>query len=691
MSTPWTRIVSLSVGLWLVAGTTSCTSPLTEVLVVIDSDLAIPAELDELRIDLIGPDASLKRSLGRLSGVRDLPRTLGVVHRGGALGPVNITVTGLANGTSVVQRRASFSFVSGEVRILRLDLLRQCVGVRCDSTQSCGPAGCAPIEVADERLLPYDESLVGRRDAGMADSGGTDADAGCVPQPETCNERDDDCDTRTDETFDLTSSMLHCGRCDNACPTSPEHGSSRCVSSSCDLSCDDGFADCNGVRDDGCEADLSAAGTCGDCEVECGGAEPFCAPTLEGFACQAGCGAGLTECGMSCIDLSSDPRHCGGCGVECASVPNAEPVCVAPACGFECDEGFQDCNASATDGCESRLRELDNCGSCGVACSLANASESCESGDCEVLACEPGFGDCDRDPATGCEEDLDTNLLRCGDCGNACPTDPPNAAAVCTAGTCALSCDEGFADCDGEIDTGCETNLGASPNCGACGVICEAATPICAVNPSGGFRCEGVCTGGTTCGMSCVDTETDISHCGGCNMPCTAGINASPTCVVGSCSIVCDSGFADCDMDAVSCEASLEEPATCGDCETSCPGAPQAIPACDRGVCDLACNPGYADCNGDPADGCEADLALPATCGTCAPCPVGNQVVTVDCVSGACLITECNAPFADCDGSPANGCERDTSSSKQHCGGCGNACSGSQRCCDSVCSPHGTC
>jgi hypothetical protein len=43
-----------------------------------------------------------------------------------------------------------------------------------------------------------------------------------------------------------------------------------------------------------------------------------------------------------------------------------------------------------------------------------------------------------------------------------------------------FACDAGTADCDGLFSTGCETDLHARENCGACGVTCGEGQ-ICAV------------------------------------------------------------------------------------------------------------------------------------------------------------------------------------------------------------------
>jgi hypothetical protein len=90
---------------------------------------------------------------------------------------------------------------------------------------------------------------------------------------------------------------------------------------------------------------------------------------------------------------------------------------------------------------------------------------------------------------------------------------------------------------------------------------------------------------------------------------------------------------------------------------------PDAAPA--------GCQGAFADCDGDPANGCEVDLASSrAHCGRC-----GNACSTPDCACvGAELVVSCPPGRADCDGAPANGCEVDTATSMQHCGSCQRTC-----------------
>lgn len=53
-----------------------------------------------------------------------------------------------------------------------------------------------------------------------------------------------------------------------------------------------------------------------------------CAPTLvcdpvdnlNGAAlCKVACSSGLTSCDRACVELRTDPHHCGACGAACAA------------------------------------------------------------------------------------------------------------------------------------------------------------------------------------------------------------------------------------------------------------------------------------------------------------------------------------------------------------------------------------
>jgi hypothetical protein len=192
-----------------------------------------------------------------------------------------------------------------------------------------------------------------------------------------------------------------------------------------------------------------------------------CSPSLP-------CGRGLTCCEGICIDPARDPRHCGVCGTSCGT-QNGTATCFDGTCRVACAEGFADCNARADDGCEVNLRaDVAHCGTCGTACTLTNATPACEAGRCVVSRCSAGFESCDGLSANGCEVSVGTDARNCGRCGEACAL--PEATSRCTGGRCAINgCVGDARDCDGLAETGCEVNVASSAqHCGACSQPCAA-------------------------------------------------------------------------------------------------------------------------------------------------------------------------------------------------------------------------
>jgi len=257
-----------------------------------------------------------------------------------------------------------------------------------------------------------------------------------------------------------------------------------------------------------------------------------------------------------------------------------------------CSPNYGDCDGNTTNGCESfTASDVRNCGACGAACAARpNSVASCTVGRCGYV-CLSGYGDCDGNPANGCERVLGTDAAHCGRCDNACPTGP-NAQVTCSSGTCTFACTPGFSNCDGVNATGCEAV-----------------------------------------------TSTDNNNCGGCGVRC-APANATGACVASACSLVaCSAGFGNCDGSTSNgCETNLQTNlSNCGTCGTICPGAGTAgtMVTCTAGVCGSACVTGYSDCDANAANGCEANLAADARhCGACGnACPSGQS-----CVARACTL-----------------------------------------------------
>jgi hypothetical protein len=104
------------------------------------------------------------------------------------------------------------------------------------------------------------------------------------------------------------------------------------------------------------------------------------------------------------------------------------------------------------------------------------------------------------------------------------------------------------------------------------------------------------------------------------------------------------------------------------------------------GMCMIgSCQSGFDDCNMMVADGCETALDTDKmNCGMCGMmCPDPDNGVGA-CVGGMCTLASCNAGYSDCDGNPANGCEFNTLTDPNNCGGCGIVC-GSGTCTNATC------
>jgi hypothetical protein len=320
-------------------------------------------------------------------------------------------------------------------------------------------------------------------------------------------------------------------------------------------------------------------------------------------------------------------------------------------------------DAGVPDGGTDLLSDPNNCGSCGHACTTLNGTPACVGGSCATGSCDTGYGDCDANPANGCETTL---------------------ASVTYCGTCSTDADcqraPGFF-CNGTL---CEKKHAAGAGCGlakecadgfcvdgvCCTSICSGACRSCAVgghegtctshdaqtdpdNECGSCR---VCNGSGACTSATAGTDPKdnctqqaTSSCGndgacdgagGCRKWGVTVLCAAQTCA-GSTRYpadYCDGSGTCADSGGVSCA-----PYTCNgtDCRQSCTlhtecsagnycGAGGAcVPKQDLGAgctdavqCLLGkCVDGVC-CNGDCTGTCEA-CNLATTLGTCSP--IGNN------------------------------------------------------------------
>ena len=370
---------------------------------------------------------------------------------------------------------------------------------------------------------PHDSAATDATDA--TDSGGMgggdgDAPDGCLPAPEACNTRDDDCDGLVDEGTDPATA---CGVAVGAC----QAGTLACVAGSvtCVGAVEPTQEACNGADDD-CDGDTdeATAGSGEACEVD------------------GACTGGVTTCvdgALVCVPPAADaPETCNGADDDCDGTIDEAPADAGGPCGAQgacaggtllCVDGALVCDGLADarpetcngedDDCDGTVDEAvpesgrvceagRACGAGTVACVegvLACIPDAMQAGDDEI--CDGEDNDCD-----GRVDEADPRVDQpCGEEVGACE---PGALAcvagqiLCLGGTSAVPevCDEVDNDCDGEVDEA--EDFGGVP-CPVVGEGCagdaDCVSRLC-LDDSGARYCSRVCEpDGEACeeGTSC--------------------------------------------------------------------------------------------------------------------------------------------------------------------------------------------
>ncbi|TVR03828.1 MAG: hypothetical protein EA398_03860 [Deltaproteobacteria bacterium] len=475
---------------------------------------------------------------------------------------------------------------------------------------------------------------------------------------------------------DLSTSIEHCGTCDNACVT--PNAQPICSGGVCGVfACEPGWGNCDGDDFSGCETGLvDNVEHCGSCFNACGDE-----PCIDG---SCGCPGDQLWCGDAC----RTPNVCGGC----EDVGNATP---GDACGA-CGEGTWTCGDDGSLACLTEAGEQT--GEAGAGCGL----------------CDAGSLECDEDGVLTCvdEPDLETSNAHCGECGVRC-TDgstcvdgscrcpdgevfcdgrcrPDNGCGGCDPipepGTVCGDCQNGVRVCNGRNEVICQ---GATTNpCGGCNLldatlgetcqscgqyVCSGTQVICqgGANLQGdrnncgacGFQCPSAqnCIGGDCrcpndgerlCSGSCVNTEFDRNNCGSCGRQCATG----ESCVNGNCQCP-NAGEINCSGNCVNPQTDRNN---CGSCSNQC----AAVQSCVNGNCQCP-NANETVCGGQ----CVNTQSDNSNCGSCGSTCQAPRT----CINGQCVCPNAGETF--CGAQCIN-----TQSDDNNCGGCGNRCSGDLIC-----------
>ena len=294
--------------------------------------------------------------------------------------------------------------------------------------------------------------------------------------------------------------------------------------------------------------------------------KPPCCPTGYDALCTVG---GRP----TCIDTQTDAFNCGACGTSCPSGVCINGVCSTTVCtpgstGASCTVGIGACQRTGTlicnadgsgyacdavpgtpqpetcngvdDDCDGLIDEdfnfavdVNHCGGCNQVCQLPNATPACVNSTCQVATCHIGYADCDGRVDNGCETNTTSDVGSCGSCGKVCDAPREHGTVACVNSTCVVTCELGY-------------HLAGTTNQPEC-----VADASCDDGSNGGCHPVATCsdaTGGTTCQCpagytgngvgddGCVDVDECVT-----NNPCSP--NATCTNAEGSFSCTCNDGY----------------------------------------------------------------------------------------------------------------------------------------------------
>ncbi len=338
----------------------------------------------------------------------------------------------------------------------------------------------------------------------------------CTAPWADCDGNGTDCETNT------STNGSNCGGCGSNglnCNTvyGPLNGTGKCTSGGCQLDkCAANFADCNGKPDvDGCEANLKSSGAnCGACGTVC--QAPNGTNTCTSGACVPSCGSTSGDCDSNVktgceANFSKDVNNCGGCAIACLQT-NASNVCTGSTCSPTCSQSyFKSCDGNPNNGCEIDTRSSKaNCGGCGKACADNFTTSNVCTGSTCVPSCTSDHGDCDGNPVNGCETPTLTDAANCGGCNVQCQTQNASATS-CGGGSCAPTCNDGFAACSNPA-AGCLTSIDSAAHCGDCATSCSGATPFCAARVCAAHLDIGVVSSSAAVSSTVTATNLTFTH-----------------------------------------------------------------------------------------------------------------------------------------------------------------------------------
>jgi hypothetical protein len=280
----------------------------------------------------------------------------------------------------------------------------------CKANRACTAGDEAPPSTGSDGAAPAADGGAGGRPqssagaAGAGGSGGTVAAPGATDAKAAAGGASDGrrgaagSDPSSDATPDGGASDNDAGRTGDGDRSSGGAGGAPAGSDDVlPVPCTGSWADCDGVRADGCEVDVASNTThCGACGRPCGTAGATGTECVQG-ECKPTCDARHADCDGNpdngCeTDTTTDQYSCGACGHACSMQNASGAICVAGACKATCAGDHADCSKPKSpakdDGCETNLTLEASCGACGHDCQ----GGACRAGQCQPTVVASGLG-----------------------------------------------------------------------------------------------------------------------------------------------------------------------------------------------------------------------------------------------------------------------------------------------------------
>ncbi len=267
---------------------------------------------------------------------------------------------------------------------------------------------------------------------------------------ELCDNLDNDCDGETDENWDVGLPCVGQGVCGlgvkecadvNSWRCSTDFGGSQYGGTS--ERCDSLDNDCDGQTDEDYYIGLPCVGQgeCGSGIYECKNLSANRCSTDYGGSQYGGtsesCDSLDNDCDGSTDEDFNVGNNCDGVGecgpgvIECASSSSSR--CSTDLFGSEydgspeiCDNLDNDCDGVRDEDFCTDCDDINNCGGCGVVCTVANGTPICDQGECKISSCSTYYHDLNGEYDDGCEclEDQNDQDGQGNTCNNAAQSEP---------------------------------------------------------------------------------------------------------------------------------------------------------------------------------------------------------------------------------------------------------------------------